>query len=587
MDRAGPPAGRPRSRSTARRAEASAWALSSGCVVGQQGAQDGPDRPLQRQRAQALGQQAGPAQDRGRLVGATRLELRHAEEQQALGHVPGGARVLGELDGVVRGGHGRLRPLVEQGHLGPDPAQPDPLAPPVALRRPSARVGRLGQPGLGGAGVARARPRRLPGRAARRSPPPPRPSEPSRARSSYPWATRAGPAGGARWRRWRWRAPRGPGSPRPRGRPRGGPGPPAHRRTARRRPGRRPAATRPPRPPRPGPSPAAMSTARRSGSTPAAGRPWNAARSPAASSPARSSATPAPCSRTQHVGREATVRGPAPDDRARPPRRPRTRGRAHTVTPGRPRSASQPGPPSSRTGGGRTAWSASSSGRRPGPAAPWDQRNTAQGTGAGHRVGQRPGRQPGAERPGGDPALGQGGGERDQRQPVVLRLERGEQHRARRCGPGRRRSVTPAQRRLGALAEQVLDLDPRAGAAPAVAHPGQHGQQHVVPGADHAGPARLVRSSAVQASLSRLIAARARPRAAGPASRGGTTRPAARPRPGGRAGAAAGGSGRSGWSAPGSSSTSVSVAARAASAAPTPCSISRCIRVSRARSAAV
>ena len=285
--------------------------------------------------------------------------------------------------------------------------------------------------------------------------------------------------------------------------------------------------------------------------------------------------------------REATVRATRPETSATTAPTADSRS-AHTVTPGRPPLGVPAGAAQQQHGRRPDGLAARPRrGSRPGAGGALGPEEHRERAGAGHRVDQRPGRQPGAERPGRDPALGQGGGQRDQRQPVVLRLERGEQHRAGVAGRAGRVGDRPRSAASAHSLSRCSTSTPRPGAAPAVADPGQHREQHVVPGADHAGlrqagPQQRRAGVAVQAHRG---PGQARGRPAPPP---GSPAPGRRPAgPGGRAGrppAARDGSGRS---APGSWSGSVSVAARAASAAPTPCSISRRIRVSRARSAAV
>ena len=574
---------------TARRAEASAWALSSGASAASRA-------PRTARTGHCSGSvprlsASSPARRRTAAASSVRPASSCATPRNSrpLATCRGAPGLLGEVDRVVRGGHGRLRPLLEQGDLGPHPAQPDPLAPPVACPAVGQR-GRLGQPGLGGAGVAQ--PDRVGGQPEQR------------VEARLPRALRAlqGPLVVALGHavpaqlavhagdRGAGRAPRGPGSrrrpwPATRG-SRTSSAPPYRpaeaRQTPSSQPGRRGLGDQPLAGGDVDGAPQRLDPGRR------AGRGTLPARRPRAAPRGRPPRQP-PRSRTAARRGARLPCGRPRRRRARPRRRPRTRG---PRTPSR-RAGPAPRPSRGRraaaTGGGRTAASAPRPAARPGPAAPWDQRNTAEGAGARHRVDQRPGRQPGAEQAGWRPGAPPG------RRPARPAAAGGPRARARRaapggrCGPGRPAAGDPAQRRLGALAEQVLDLDARPGAAPAVARPrpargaarrSRCRPRRTAPGWSAAAPCRRRCPGS-----SRPGPARARP---GPPSRVGHHPPAARPGPAAARARPRGGSGRQrlvGARQLGPARSRSPPAA--ASAAPTPCSISRRIRVSRARSAAV
>ena len=510
---------------TARRAAARARSLSCGRVLGQQRAQDGAGGPLQRQRAEALGEQAGPAQDvAAASVGRPASTWAHPEEQQALGHVARRAGLLGEVDRRRARTPRPPRPCPRAGR--PRPA-PSPAGPAGATSRRGRRRARSPRPGGRPRPRRRpARPRRRPGRGARRSPPPRcRPSPPARARRS-PGPPRAARAGGARWpavalasapRTGSRRCP----SPATSG-SRTSSAPPYRPAEARQTPSSQPAAgglggqaarQRP------------ASTARRSGSTPAAGRPWNAARSPAASSPGEVVRHACP---SLAVRRQSSAGVRPRGYRAPPDRDGRLRTAATTVSTAPGRSASQ-------VVAGRHPVERPSQGRRAGPrggAAPRPAARSAVGAdpepvgalgpeedaeraGARDRVGQRPGGQPDAQQARRHPPLRQRGGQRDQRQPVVLRLERREQQRPRgaRAGPaaGTARSADSAHS-LSRCSTSTPDPVLRQRSP----IPVRTGTSSVVPGrARRRCGRRRAPQQRVQASPSSAIAARASPRAAG------------------------------------------------------------------------
>ena len=258
--------------------------------VGDQGAEQRAGRPDQRQAPQRLGEGGRPAQGRDDLVVAAG-DLRQAEDQQALGHVPGRARVLGALHGLAaivtassarpssRATSARAQPsrTIWRHHSSPRPGMH--------------RLG-LGEPGRRLVALVHARRRRKPGRAGRRTRPR-RCRRSARGRRGRPRGrSRAGRAGAGCWR-WSSRTGhRTAGAPAGRRRPS-----PAS--TS----GERTVSAPPYRPPAPSATPSSQAAAAISETRPcerarttassrtptaAAGLPWKAACSPLASSEGRS-----------------------------------------------------------------------------------------------------------------------------------------------------------------------------------------------------------------------------------------------------------------------------------------------------------